>query len=196
MLRGRRHLRALAYLQVILDVALAAAVVALTGLAESIFVFMYSLAIVSGAILLYRRGAVLAVVVALPVHVGMQRWLEPPRTSFPWSLLLVHAGAFAVTAVLASYLAEALRRTGEQLAAREGDLAAIGRPGRGMLGSGICCQQYQRLLKIGNGKQRDIQTAILVCLERKPGEIRGPRRGGVVFRRIGELRDFRGREIQ
>jgi two-component system sensor histidine kinase PilS (NtrC family) len=125
VLRYRKRLVALAYLQVGLDVALATAVVALTGQAESVFVFMYSLAIVSGAILLYRRGAVLAVVLALPAHVLMQLLLEPERGKLPWGLLLVHAGAFLVTAALASYLAEALRRTGEQLAAREDDLAAI-----------------------------------------------------------------------
>src|SRR5512142_967759 len=62
---------------------------------------------------------------ALPVHLLMQLAFAPGREKLPWGLLLVHSGAFAVTAALASYLAEALRRTGEQLAAREGDLAAI-----------------------------------------------------------------------
>lgn len=127
VLRLQRHQVALAYLQVALDVTLAAAVVALTGLAESVFVFMYSLAIVSGAILLYRRGAVLALALALPAHVLVQLALEPARAKLPWGLLLVHAGAFVVTAALASYLAEALKRTGEQLAAREDDLAVITR---------------------------------------------------------------------
>ncbi len=123
LLRRGRGLFALAHLQVALDVALAAAVVALTGLAESVFVFMYSLAIVSGAILLYRRGALLAVSLALPVHFAMQ--LAQGWRVAPWPLLLVHGGAFVVTAALASYLADALRRTGERLAEREGDLAAI-----------------------------------------------------------------------
>jgi two-component system sensor histidine kinase PilS (NtrC family) len=125
LLRRRRRLKALAYLQVGLDVLLAGAVVAVTGLAESVFVFMYSLAIVSGAVLLFRRGAILAVVLALPVHLGLQLALAPPRTAVPWPLLLVHGGAFVVTAALASYLAEILRSTGERLAEREEDLAAI-----------------------------------------------------------------------
>jgi len=125
LLRARRLLTGIAHVQVALDVALAAAVVALTGGVESVFVFMYSLAIVSGAILLYRRGALLAVGLALPVHLAVQLGIEPSRASFPWAPLLLHGGALAVTAALASYLADALRRTGERLAEREGDLAAI-----------------------------------------------------------------------
>jgi two-component system sensor histidine kinase PilS (NtrC family) len=124
-LRRRRNPVAVAYCQVALDVILAGAVVAVTGLAESVFVFMYSLAIVSGAILLYRRGAVLAVALALPVHLGLQLALAPPRAPAPWPLLLVQGGALAVTAALAAYLADLLRRTGERLAERETDLATI-----------------------------------------------------------------------
>lgn len=124
-LRQRRRLLGLAYLQIALDVAMAAAVVALTGHVESVFVFMYSLAIVSGAVLLYRRGALVALALALPAHLAVQLFFTPSRAGLPWAQLLVHGGAFVVTAALASYLAEALRRTGEELAAREGDLAAI-----------------------------------------------------------------------
>ena len=36
----------------------------------------------------------------------------PVRDAPPWTLLFVHAGAFATTAVLAGYLAEHLRREG------------------------------------------------------------------------------------
>ncbi|HET6436520.1 MAG TPA: ATP-binding protein [Anaeromyxobacter sp.] len=125
LLRRRRSLVPLAYLEVALDVFLAGAVVALTGLAESVFVFMYSVAIVSGAILLYRRGAVLAVALALPVHFAVQVALGPARMPIPWALLFVHGGAFAVTGGLAAYLADMLRRTGEQLAASESHLANI-----------------------------------------------------------------------
>ena len=51
--------------QIALDVGLAVAVVAITGVSESVFVFMFLLAIVNGAILLHRAGAVIALGAAL-----------------------------------------------------------------------------------------------------------------------------------
>jgi two-component system sensor histidine kinase PilS (NtrC family) len=124
-LRQGRALRPLAYGQIALDVATSAVVVALTGRAESVFVFMFLLAIVNGGILLYRQGAVAALVLGLlgytgVVAAGLRSWRGAPLP-----LLFVHAGAFAATAALAGYLAELLRRTGEQLAERETDLAVI-----------------------------------------------------------------------
>jgi two-component system sensor histidine kinase PilS (NtrC family) len=123
LLRNGRLLGPLAWSHVVTDVALAAAVVTLTGGAESVFVFMYSLGIVSGAILLYRRGAVVAVGLAVASQFALVALSGPPRV--PWTLLFVQGSAFAVTGVLASYLSDQLRSTGERLAARESDLAAI-----------------------------------------------------------------------
>jgi len=122
-LRRRVALQALAYSQIALDVGIAAAVVALTGSSESVFVFMFLLAIVDGSILLFRRGAISAAALSLAVYVGMATLgaTSPPNGS----TLFVHAGAFVATAALASYLSEQLRRTGERLEEREGDLAAI-----------------------------------------------------------------------
>ncbi len=113
----------LAYGQVALDIGIAAAVVSLTGLAESVFVFMFLLAIVNGSILLFRRGAVSAAALSVAVYLPLVFLGVGPRPQT--STLFVHAIAFVTTAVLASYLAEQLRRTGERLQEREGDLAAI-----------------------------------------------------------------------
>ncbi len=124
-LRLGRPLRPLALTQIAFDVATATAVVAFTGWTESVFVFMFSLGIVNGSILLYRRGAVTALGLALVAYLGPELLRAPRLSAVPWPLLFVHAGAFAATAALASYLAEQLRQTGERLAEREGDLAAI-----------------------------------------------------------------------
>ena len=124
-LRRGGRLTLLANLQIVFDVAVAGAVVSLTGFAESIFVFMFSLAVVTGSILLYRRGAVTAAALALVTYLGLQFGAAPRTTVQPWSLFFVHAGAFAATAALSGYLSEQLRRTGERLAERESDLAAI-----------------------------------------------------------------------
>ncbi len=122
-LRRRVALQVLAYGQIALDVALAAVVVSLTGSAESVFVFMFLLGIVNGAVLLFRRGAVAAAAASLLVYLPLVTLRVGSRPHAP--TLFVHAIAFITTAALASYLAEQLRRTGEKLEEREVDLAAI-----------------------------------------------------------------------
>ena len=122
-LRARRGLVPLAYAQVALDVAIATAVVAIAGRSESVFVFMFSLGIVNGAILLYRRGALfgaaLSVAAYLPLSFSRGAHHPTPLTTF------AHGSAFLATAALAGYLAEQLRRTGEKLAESETDLATL-----------------------------------------------------------------------
>ncbi len=122
-LRLRVWLTAVAAAQVALDVGLAAAVVALTGFSESVFVFLFVIAIVEGSLLLFRRGALLAALLALLVYVPLVLVWAPSRP--PIQTLFAHAGALLATAALAGYLSEQLRRTGERLAEREVDLAAI-----------------------------------------------------------------------
>jgi two-component system sensor histidine kinase PilS (NtrC family) len=118
-----RWLAALAWAQIATDVAIATAVVAITGWSDSVFVFMYSLAIVEGAILLFRVGAVGALALSLATYVSTILWLAPGRSAV--LSLFAHAGAFVASGALATYLAEQLRRTGEKLEARESDLAAV-----------------------------------------------------------------------
>jgi two-component system sensor histidine kinase PilS (NtrC family) len=124
LLRARRFPGGLAYGQIALDTAIAAAVVAETGLSESVFVFLFSLGIVNGSILLYRRGATVAAVLAVAVYLVLCAALEPGR-ALPVARLFAHATAFVATAALASYLAELLRSTGERLAASESRVEAI-----------------------------------------------------------------------
>ncbi|ACL64016.1 PAS/PAC sensor signal transduction histidine kinase [Anaeromyxobacter dehalogenans 2CP-1] len=123
-LRRNAGLVAVAYAQIALDVAIASAVGSLTGGVESVFVFMFSLAVVNGAILLYRRGAIAAAGMALLGYLVMLAATWRPGSA-PVVTVFAHGGAFLVTAALASYLAELLRSTGERLAEREGDLEAI-----------------------------------------------------------------------
>ena len=118
-----RWLAGLAWAQIAADVAIATAVVAITGWNDSVFVFMYSLAIVEGAILLFRVGAAGALVLSIATYVPLIAWRAPGSPAI--LSLFAHAGAFVATAALATYLAEQLRRTGEKLEARESDLAAV-----------------------------------------------------------------------
>ncbi len=122
-LASGRWLPGLAWAQIAADVAIATAVVALTGWSDSVFVFMYSLAIVEGAILRFRVGAVGALALSIAAYVPAVLSLAPGRPTV--LSLFAHAGAFVASAALATYLAEQLRRTGETLEARESDLEAV-----------------------------------------------------------------------
>jgi two-component system sensor histidine kinase PilS (NtrC family) len=125
LLRTRVARVPIAYAQIVLDVAVSGAVVAISGRVESVFVFMYLLAIVDGAILLYRRGALVALGLALGIHVWVELALAANAAEVHGAVLALHGAAFALTAALASYLADQLRRTDERLQESESDLAAI-----------------------------------------------------------------------
>lgn len=121
-LRSRVGVAFTAYAQIALDVGVAAGLVALTGRSESVFVFLFSLAAVNGAILLYRRGALFAAALSIAVYLPLVFWGgQRPLLA----RVVVHLGAFVAIAVLAAYLAMQLRDAGERLAASESDLANI-----------------------------------------------------------------------
>jgi two-component system sensor histidine kinase PilS (NtrC family) len=123
LLRLRALEQAVAVAQIVLDVAIAVAVVATTGVTESIFVFMFLLAIVNGAILLHRVGAFAALGLALLGYFGLVVGLHPSDVAR--TTLFAHGAAFVATGALASWLTEQLRRSDERLAESESDLAAV-----------------------------------------------------------------------
>ena len=139
LLRLRRWLEGLAYVQIVGDVAFAAALVYLTGGADSLFTFLYLLAIVNGGILLARQGAWFAACCAFAVHIGLVlllqfgvvdpadgvglhrlRWVELYQAVF------THAAAFGLTAVVASYVAGQLERAGARAEVAEESLSKLG----------------------------------------------------------------------
>ncbi len=123
-LRRTGPLRAAAVLHLFFGAALAAGLTALTGGPESVFLFMFLLAVVDGAVLLHRWGAVLAVLLSLSGY-GAALWWAGALRSVPGATLWVHAAAFVATALLSGWLSEQLRTTGERLAASESDLADV-----------------------------------------------------------------------
>ena len=98
-LRLRLLLTAVAYGQILLDVGIAAVVARLTGGIESVFLFMFSLAVVNGAILLYRRGAITAA--ALAVVGYLLTVATAPGPPLRAETLFAHSTAFILTAALA-----------------------------------------------------------------------------------------------
>jgi two-component system sensor histidine kinase PilS (NtrC family) len=128
-----------AYLQISGDVLIAGCLIYLTGGAESIVLFMFPLAVVSAAVVLYRRGALVAAalssVVLAFVVLGLNLGLLPPASpslsqgAMPFSrlafVLLANVSAIFLTAALASYLAEQVRAARERLTMREHDYLAL-----------------------------------------------------------------------
>jgi two-component system sensor histidine kinase PilS (NtrC family) len=139
LLRSGALLRRLAFAQIAGDVLIAGCLVYMTGGSGSIVVFMFPLAVVSAAVLLYRQGAIVAAVgstaaltlVVLGLNEG---WLPAPNPAAAQArmdgarlayFLLANTSALFLTAALASYLAEQLRATRERLTLREHDYVAL-----------------------------------------------------------------------
>lgn len=149
-LRWNRHLRALAWTQLVLDQLLFSFVVYLTGGPASGATSLYGLTCLAGAVVLGQRAALVAAGIGLGSYVlvslGMVMGLLPlpneqavavvPATAF-YPLLLNMVGVLAVAA-LAGYLASRLAQAGgalvraEERAASAERLALLGRVAAGL----------------------------------------------------------------
>jgi len=139
LLRYSRRLKLLASLQVAGDVAFVSFLVYITGGSDSLFSFMYLLAIVSGGILLSAKGAwgaaILSFAADAAVILGMQRGIlqpidpafQPSRLGLAQLLqaLITHGSAFALTAVLSTYVAGQLRKAGARAEVAEDSLLRL-----------------------------------------------------------------------
>ncbi len=139
LLRRRQQLQPLAYAQVVGDLLVATFLVYVTGGADSLFTFMYLLAIVNAAILLNRTGAIVAALGSAVMFAGLT-WALAHNQIVPASPLfeqhpiersrliiqiLGYGTGYVLTAAFASYLTDQLKTTGEKLKEREVDYAAL-----------------------------------------------------------------------
>ncbi len=152
-LRSGRAVPAASHAQIVADQVLWTGIVYVTGAASSPGTSLYGLTCMSGAIILGRRGALLAGASGIALLVAMQTALwtgvlpVPPDQSAALYDTTLERGAFplftsvtgvAVVAALAAYLAERLRKTGGALAVateraeKAAQLAALGRLAAGL----------------------------------------------------------------
>lgn len=138
LLRTRRWLIQIAYAAITADVALAGMLALLTG-GSSVFSFVFILAVVNAALVLFQRGAMVAAALSSItfslLKIGLnERWLEAPASFLTppheeLSRLLWHVcvnlSAFFLFAAVASYVTNQLQHTGEQLTARELDIETL-----------------------------------------------------------------------
>jgi two-component system sensor histidine kinase PilS (NtrC family) len=125
LLRQRRWLVGLAYGQMLVDVAIASVVMAVTGGASSLFGFMFLLVIINGSILRFRRGALFSATLAAAAYFAIAALFPGAGGRAEAQALFVRGAGFFLTAAVASYLSEQLRETGERLKASERGLKDI-----------------------------------------------------------------------
>jgi len=129
--------RTFLYVQLIGDAVVVSGFVAITGGVNSPMTFLYLFPIIVGSMLLYRRGALVmaaacwvqyAALVAVGPTILPAPWVPQAVSPDPFRIgyfLVVHMAAFVAVALLASYLSERLRITGDELAERRGTVARL-----------------------------------------------------------------------
>ena len=171
LLHRRVPHRTQATLQVGADVAVYSALVYLTGGSESAFTFIYSLAIINAAILLYRRGA-LWTAAACSAAFGAMVLLESTRVLVPFeavapaappfsavNTVFTNSAAFFFIALLSSFLAEQLRATETALAEAKGGLENLRALSDNILrsiGDGLLTADLQGRITYANAAAREI----------------------------------------
>ena len=123
-----------AIVQIAGDLVLLSGIVLITGGAASPFIILYFLIIIGAGILFYRAGSMIAaaasavlygVAVAAPLVPRVAAFIDPDGTTLAMGRAavgyrhLLAVFSFFLVAFLASYLAESLRRVGEELSQRE-----------------------------------------------------------------------------
>lgn len=127
---------AFAGVQLAVDLLVSAVAVALTGGTESVFMFLNTLVILSGAVVLGRRAALYLLVPAtglilLAVARDALGWLRPEGPVSDAELFSVylsaitHLSAMFLVALLAGYLSEQLQATGQELRFASADLKTL-----------------------------------------------------------------------
>jgi two-component system, NtrC family, sensor histidine kinase PilS len=136
ILKSARNLLWFAYVQLFIDTLIITAMIYSTGGVESIFSFLYILAIIGASIILYRRGAILVassstIFFGLLLDSQMYAWIHPlgaradtfsnaQRMQF-FFLALVNMAAFYLVAFLSSFLSEQVRKSRAELKAKQSD---------------------------------------------------------------------------
>jgi two-component system response regulator PilR (NtrC family) len=184
-----RNLALFSYAQIVFDTLFVSCIVLLTGGLESPFPFLYHLAILNAALLLFRPGALCAatlaascygVMVHLPYHgllpqrgftvAGLQL-LGPPPGLHVSVQLVVNLASFYAIALLGSYLAQRLSQTESLLEERDRALGRLSSLYQGVvqnLASGVLITDASGLVEYANGPMGEI-------LGMTPGQLIGSR---------------------
>jgi len=140
ILKRLKNLTAFAYAQLVMDTVVVTAIVYTTGGIESIFSFLYILAIINGSIILYRRGGMItasccSILYGLIVGLHYYGLIRPlgGRVDYPADyqdsyilyLIAVNIAAFYLVAFLSSYTSEQARKSRFELRAKQADIVKL-----------------------------------------------------------------------
>lgn len=133
LLRVRRLVLPLAYVQAALDALVVSVLVLMTGGVESVFAFAYVFAVLGASLTLYTRGGIISVgvillffgtILMLQLEGGISK-LPKVDTGPAVLSYFVHSLGLVLVALLGSTLAERVRATRAQLAEKQSDLEQL-----------------------------------------------------------------------
>ncbi|MBW1941878.1 MAG: PAS domain S-box protein [Deltaproteobacteria bacterium] len=140
LLKRLKNLLKFAYAQLIIDTLVVTAIIYATGGIESIFSFLYILAIINGSIILYRKGGMIVASsssilygLLLDLHYygaihPFGAYLGPAseyQSSYIFYMILVNTAAFYLVAFLSSYPSEQARKSRVELKATQEDIVKL-----------------------------------------------------------------------
>ncbi len=188
LFRILKNLKIFTYVQFFLDVLIVTALIFITGGIESIFTFLYIVIIISASIILYRTGGFLTaslsgivygVLVDLDYYGIISPYISGAKLSYKESdifyNIFINIVAFYLVAFLSGYLAEQLKRAGEELIEKEID--------------------YEELKMLNNDNIQNIQTGVItintnneiISINRQAEKITETTLEEVYLKPIGEL---------
>jgi len=135
-----RNLTRFAYVQILLDTILITAIIHTTGGIESMFSLLYLLSIISGSIILYRRGGLMVASFSIILYGALldlnyyglinsmgsySLYPQDYQSDEVFYRILVNGAAFYVVSFLSSFLSEQSLRSETALKAKQKDMADL-----------------------------------------------------------------------
>jgi len=135
-----RNLTGFAYVQILLDTILITAIIHTTGGIESMFSLLYLLSIISGSIILYRRGGLMVASFSIILYGALldlnyyglinsmgsySLYPQDYQSDEVFYRILVNGAAFYVVSFLTSFLSEQSLRSETALKAKQKDMADL-----------------------------------------------------------------------
>jgi len=164
------NLRAFAHAQVNFDVLLITGIIWITGDIASPFSFLYNLAVMNAAILLFYRGAFLSAANSSICYTALILWSKywyhsDSGTPLYWSFLvtiILNVGSFFIIAWLGGFLADKLSATEQLLKEKQNDYQALDAIKEALLqgiGSGVAITDERGQINYFN-RQAQLSTGL------------------------------------
>lgn len=160
-----RNLRLFAYLQLDFDVLLISGIIWITGDAASPFAFLYNLAVMNGAILLFYRGAFFTAGFSSLCYPGLLILAsEPVHGSLSWPLLMpvaMNISSFFAIASLGGFLAGKLSATEKLLKEKQFDYQQLDALKEALLqgiGSGVAVTDAEGRINYFNAQAQNLTS--------------------------------------